>query len=251
MIKDVAYNTGGTISGTTQVNDIAIATDNNPDYTEGSWVGGVDSSDGYVIVSDTTSANLVGRTTGGGTGIAQSNTPTFWKSDGLTDQALIDLINKLPGSAGNYSNVTAARNALASSSFAIVNDYTGGGGSPTGYTITIMQSGNNVVVNGSGSLNIDGLIYVGQSQGPGQGGLGAGSATFIIGGTTYFDQYSGSTINTPANFGSGGASASSGTGGPIGVIFDGAPPYLVVVPTGYTSGQSISGSMTFNNTTVL
>ena len=68
MIKDVAYNTGGTISGTTQVNDIAIATDNNPDYTEGSWVGGVDSSDGYVIVSDTTSANLVGRTTGGGAG---------------------------------------------------------------------------------------------------------------------------------------------------------------------------------------
>jgi hypothetical protein len=66
MIKDVAYNTGGAISGTTQVNNIAIATDDNPDYTEGSWVGGVDTSDGYVIVCDTTSAGLVGRTTGGG-----------------------------------------------------------------------------------------------------------------------------------------------------------------------------------------
>jgi len=127
MIKDVAYNTGGAISGTTQVSNVAIATDNNPDYTEGSWVGGVDDSDGYVIVSDTTTTGLVGRTTGGGTGVAQADTPTFWKSAGLTDQDLVDLINKLPGSEGNYPNVTAARVALATSPYAIVNDYTGGG----------------------------------------------------------------------------------------------------------------------------
>jgi hypothetical protein len=133
MIKDVAYNTGGAISGTTQVNDIAIATGNNPDYTEGSWVGGVDNSNAYVIVSDTTSAGLVGRTTGGGTGIAPANTPTFWKSAALTDQALLNLVNKLPGLAGNYANVTAARAALAVSPFAIVNDYTGGGGGGAGW----------------------------------------------------------------------------------------------------------------------
>jgi hypothetical protein len=134
MIKDVAYNTGDPISGTTQVNDIAIATGNNPDYTEGSWVGGVDNSNAYVIVSDTTSAGLVGRTTGGGTGIAPANTPTFWKSAALTDQALLNLVNKLPGLAGNYANVTAARAALAVSPFAIVNDYTGGGTSGTSGT---------------------------------------------------------------------------------------------------------------------
>jgi hypothetical protein len=133
MIKDVAYNTGDPISGTTQVNDIAIATGNNPDYTEGSWVGGVDNSNAYVIVSDTTSAGLVGRTTGGGTGIAPANTPTFWKSAALTDQALLNLVNKLPGLAGNYANVTAARAALAVSPFAIVNDYTGGGGGGAGW----------------------------------------------------------------------------------------------------------------------
>jgi hypothetical protein len=133
MIKDVAYNTGGAISGTTQVSNVAIATDNNPDYTEGSWVGGVDNSDGYVIVSDTTSTGLVGRTTGGGTGIAPADTPTFWKSAALTDQALLNLINKLPGSAGNYPNVTAARAALAVLPFAIVNDYTGGGGGGAGW----------------------------------------------------------------------------------------------------------------------
>jgi hypothetical protein len=126
MIKDVAYNTGGPISGTTQVNNIAIGIE-NPDYTSGSWVGGVDDTDGYVIVGDTTTAGLVGRTTGGGTGVAPADTPTFWKSAGLTDQDLVDLINKLPGSDGNYTNVTDARTALSFSPYAIVNDYNIGG----------------------------------------------------------------------------------------------------------------------------
>ena len=73
MIFDVAYNNGAPISGTTQVNDIAIGTD-NPDYTNGNWAGGVDDSDGYVIVSDTTTAGLIGRSTGGGTGTAGTGT---------------------------------------------------------------------------------------------------------------------------------------------------------------------------------
>jgi hypothetical protein len=124
MIKDVAYNTGDQIPGTVQVNNIAIAT-SNPDYATGEWVGGVDETNAYVIVSDTTTAGLVGRTTGGGTGVASADTPTFWRSAGLTDQDLIDLINKLPGSPGDLTNVIDARDWLGASQYglAIVNDY--------------------------------------------------------------------------------------------------------------------------------
>ena len=129
MIRDIAFNTGPTISGTTQVNDIAISND-NPDYTSGTWVGGVDDSDGYVIVSDTTSAGLVGRPADGGTSTTQSDLPTFWKSTYLSDDSLVTLINKLPGSDGNYINVTEARNFISNSyTYSILNDLSAVGGS--------------------------------------------------------------------------------------------------------------------------
>jgi hypothetical protein len=250
MINEVEYNPSLTpVTGAVQIDNILIAT-GSPDFSTGNWVGGVDDSDGYVIVGDTTSSNLAGWGTGGGTGVAQPNTPTFWKATGRTDNALIALVNKLPGSGGNYTNINDALSFLTSSPFGVIN-YTGGGAPGNDYTITITQSGNNVVVSGSGTLNLSDLTFVGVSGPVGQGGLGASTSTFIISGNNnYFTKYSGSTINVPANFGSGGGGASSGTGGPVGIIVDGAPPYLVVVPTGYTSGQPISGTLTFNNTTI-
>ena len=144
MIVDVAYNNGAPISGTTQVNNVAIG-GNAPDYTNGTWAGGVDDADGYVIVGDTTSAGLVGRSTGGGTGIAPADVPTFWKAAGLTDQDLIDLINRLPNSAGNYTNITDARNGLAMMPFGIVSDYTG---SPLG-SYYLVDNYNPAIANGT------------------------------------------------------------------------------------------------------
>jgi hypothetical protein len=123
-IKNVEYNPSGLVpDGATQVKSIAIAT-NNPDYTSGNWVGGVTSSDGYVIVCDTTTLGLAGSGTGGGTGVAQEDTPTFWKSNGYTDQALVDLINQLPGFGDPvYTNVIDARSAIDASPYVIINDY--------------------------------------------------------------------------------------------------------------------------------
>lgn len=121
--RDVEYNPSGIApAGATQLDTIAVAT-GNPNYQIGSWFGGVNESLGYVIVNDTNSTNLVGRGSGGGLGSPiQSDKPIFWLSDGLTDQALVDLANRLPGSPGNLADVDAVRTWVGTNNYSIVND---------------------------------------------------------------------------------------------------------------------------------
>jgi hypothetical protein len=96
-IYAVKYNPSGEyIPGATQVGTLAVAI-GEVDYTTGDWVAGVDDDLGYVIYSDTTSLNLVNRTTANSTGIAQSNKPTFYRSKLKTDESLLALINRIPG----------------------------------------------------------------------------------------------------------------------------------------------------------
>ena len=104
---------------------------------------------------------------------------------------------------------------------------------------------------GSGTLNIDGLTLVSGATGPvGSAGIGISTATFILGAAGgYFDQYSG-ILTHPSNFGTGGGGAASTSAGDIvGVIYDMAPPHMLVVPAGYTSGSYLTGSQTFNGQT--
>jgi hypothetical protein len=119
-------------------------------------------------------------------------------------------------------------------------------------TVTIYESGSNVVMSASGTVDLSGLTLVNSNFGPiGQGGLGS-SATFISGpNMSYGDTYSGFT-STPSNFGSGGAGGanSSSSGQVFGIIIDQNPPYLLILPTGYTSGGNISSTQTFNNTSL-
>jgi hypothetical protein len=62
-------------------------------------------------------------------------------------------------------------------------------------------------------------------------------------------QYSGFTT-TPSNFGTGGGGAQTSASGDIfGVITFGAPPYLLTVPVGYTTGTAISSTQTFTGQT--
>lgn len=123
------------------------------------------------------------------------------------------------------------------------------GVTPSGFTVTISEVGSNVVMSASGTLNINDLTFVNSDIFTGPGGLGVDSATFIMGTSGGFSAYSGFTT-TPSNLGSGsGTGASSGSGDVFGVIFQGSPPYQLVVPSGYTTGQSISSTQTFNSQT--
>jgi hypothetical protein len=118
--------------------------------------------------------------------------------------------------------------------------------------VTINNSGSDVVMTSTGTVNLSGLTLVSSSFGPnGQGGLGINNATFISGPNGgYGSTYSGFT-STPTNLGSGsGLGNSSGSGDMFGVIFDMNPPYLLILPTGYTSGANISSTQTFNNTSL-
>jgi hypothetical protein len=116
--------------------------------------------------------------------------------------------------------------------------------------VTIVESGGNVVMSASGSLNINDLTLVNPSAGPfGFGGLGVSTATFLMG-TNGINaaQYSGFTT-TPPNFGPGGVGGSqtSVSGNIFGVIKQGpTAPYSLLVPVGYTTGTAISSSQTFN-----
>jgi hypothetical protein len=122
----------------------------------------------------------------------------------------------------------------------------------TGF-VTISESGSDVVMSVSGTIDLSGLTLVSSGAGPfgGGGGMGVNSATFILGATgVTFDQYSGFTSN-PSNFGTGGGGgSSSSTGDVFGVTTQGAPPYLLIVPTGFISGGNISSSQTFSGQTL-
>ena len=144
---DVKYNPSLTpIPGTTQLGYVAVAT-GQVDYTTGGWVAGIDDTTGYVIYSDTTSTNLVGRTTAGGTGTASADKPTFWKTTSKTDGALLFLINRLPGSPGTFSTATEAKAWLNNSAnYGVVETVTGGKGQISLVTIDGVDNFNYAVL---------------------------------------------------------------------------------------------------------
>jgi hypothetical protein len=272
---DVKYNPSAAyIPGATQVGTLAVAI-GPVDYSTGGWYGGVDDSLGYVIYSDTSSTNLAGRPAGSASSTAQALKPTFFRSKGKTDAALLELINRLPGNTQSFNNINDARAWVNSSgnlgTFEVSSGSSGSsgtsgssgssgtsgssgssgtsGGGTSSYIITIKEVGSNIVMAGSGTLNINGLTLLAGATGPMNGaGLGVNSATFILGANGgYFDQYGGILTN-PTNFGSGsGLGSDTSSGDIVGAVYNGAPPHLLIVPVGYTSGSYLSSSQTFNN----
>jgi hypothetical protein len=113
-----AYTGGATISGFTNIGNIAV--DTNPgsgNYALGNFVGGVlDSYDtsGYVVISDNTTAGVVGWSTGNNTGTASANTPIFWVSPTKDDVGFLYLINRLPARYGQslFTNGSDAKTWL-------------------------------------------------------------------------------------------------------------------------------------------
>jgi hypothetical protein len=82
-------------------------------------------------------------------------------------------------------------------------------------------------------------------------GFNAGYAIWAIGPNTTVDTYSGVTT-FPANFGSGDVPVTSTSGSTFGILPDilGGSGRLLYVPSGYTSNSVISGTSTYNSTTI-
>jgi hypothetical protein len=124
--------------------------------------------------------------------------------------------------------------------------------SPTfsGFTLTVTEVGPDVVWSGSGSFDLTDLIFT-QST-PGGGGFNAPLSLFGCGPDGSVDVYSGDTFVKSESFGSGISMSPPDTslGNLFGVFqIENDVPQLVV-PSGYVSKSSISGSSTYSLSSV-
>jgi hypothetical protein len=243
--RPFAYNPGTGITGTSQIGDIAVGVDLTLPYSDNyggvQWWSGVDEDLGYSICRPVVAGdqpNPLGIPCYVG----------FDQSTALTDQSFLDLANVVfPGN--NFSTAAGAKSWMDTNGY--WTSYVGSTGATGGFTVTMIESGGNVVVTASGSLNINDLTLVSGSTGPASGsGLGINNATFIMGSTPVnYAQYGGFT-STPSNFGTGsGLPPSSSSGDIFGCFYPGSPPHQLAVPVGYTTGTNISSTMTFNSQT--
>lgn len=115
----------------------------------------------------------------------------------------------------------------------------------SGYTITLVQQGDNVVATGSGSIDLTGL-ELGDAHSESALVLPAVGILFT-GATGNADVYTG-TFSGPMSFGTGsyGGYASNGNGDLAGIAAAGGQ---ILVPHGYVSGNSLSSSATWDNAT--
>ena len=233
----ISYNTGSPIAGTTQTGSLAIgSTPQNYGNNYGGlkWWMGPEESLGYVI----------------GYPVPVGNHPTpipgvsasvgFKRSSAKTDNSFTSLVNNV--FSQNFTNASSASNWLTSNGY--WNTYSASASSA--FTVTIAQVGSNVVWSGIGSFDLTGLTSLGSSN------IGAGyqsnMAIWAIGPNVTVDTYQG-TITYPASFGTGGTPVSSTSGSTFGVLPGGSGRTLYL-PSGYISNTVISGSATYNSTTI-
>jgi hypothetical protein len=122
-------------------------------------------------------------------------------------------------------------------------------GATAPFSVSFVESGSNILMSYSGTLDLTGLDFV-QNTTSGSGGVGPAQGAFGIGpsGALDISLYTGATFSYPSNFGTGGGSPSSvtGTGDYFGVFSGILPTNCLVVPSGYTSGDYIIGTTTLS-----
>lgn len=227
-IYPVKYNPFLTyIPGATQVGNLAVAI-GDVDYSTGGWIAGVSDANGYVIYSDTISLNLVGRTTGGGTGTASSNMPTFYRSQFKTDSSLLQLINRIPGNTQSFNDINSAKAWLSATPHTNIlgGTYSGGGATGSGwqfyYTEGPLAGINPPLNNGevifvinipASSATYDPNYYIGsggqrqilfnENQSDGSSYLSAFNTLVSLGGTVSISQEANTVIYSGAGGGAG------------------------------------------------
>lgn len=111
-------------------------------------------------------------------------------------------------------------------------------------TITIQQDGANVLVSGSGTVDTTGLTLNGYYDRNNE--VAAQYGEVFIGSSNVEPGYAG--LSGPTSFGGGSYEfANSSTGDAFGVLGDGGVLFL---PGNYVSGDALSGTMTFDDTTI-
>jgi len=112
---DIKFSPGYAQANSTQEGNSIISKPGPVDYTEGGWYGGYDDAGSYLVISDTNSTSLSGKPTANATGTADLNMPTFWKVN-KDNTSILNLINKLPGSPGDFTNAEDAKTWINNSS---------------------------------------------------------------------------------------------------------------------------------------
>jgi VPDSG-CTERM motif len=113
-----------------------------------------------------------------------------------------------------------------------------------GYIVTLQEVGSNVVATGSGAIDLTDLIDGSGNKvsymDPFNGSILTGPATL-----TSIDEYR--SVHGPANFGThpGTENADSGSGDLVGIV----NAFFLDVPSGYMSGNPLSGSSTYDSAT--
>lgn len=244
-------------SGIAQNQNILIGESDQEYYNLGGfdWWAGPDESLGYVIAyydPTFTHPNPLNIPCGIG----------FLRSAELTDASFLSKANQLR-KGQSLSNLSNANDAKA---WLLTNGYWTSYGVPawtygnsvsnqqpsnptSGLTITVQQSGSNLLFTATGSLNINGLTF-NSTTNLGGGGIGPGTGTWIMGANANMDIYSGiTTSGIVLGTNPGGAPFDSVFGDIIGVIYQSQPPYQLAVPSGYNSGEAISANGTILNQT--
>jgi hypothetical protein len=121
---------------------------------------------------------------------------------------------------------------------------TGSTGGTGDFNVTITQVGNDVVWSGSGKFNLTALTSAGSSNIGGR--YNSASGAWAIGPDSLVDSYNGA-ISNPGGFGTSQIPVTSNTGSTFGILGGG----LILVPSGYISNTTISGSSTYANTTIV
>jgi hypothetical protein len=111
--------------------------------------------------------------------------------------------------------------------------------------MTIEQVGNNVVASGSGTINLTGLTDTGSFDVT--AGIAPSQGVVLLGGGTSYDFWTGGGLSGPSSFGSGGVTLASSESGDY-LAVGGA--FQLYILSGYTSGTPISGTATFDLTTL-
>jgi hypothetical protein len=118
--------------------------------------------------------------------------------------------------------------------------------------IDVTQSGSDVVATASGSIDLTDMTadFSTTGEGAAWGTFPAGGSLIAVGPATTASLEAYEAITGPAIFGSGAEVTASSGSGDLVAIAPGFAPGVIYVPAAYVSGAALSGTSTWDSTTI-